>query len=55
MGFGGVTALGCTIGQGLSGMSTLSLSAPLALGAIVLGAALGLNLLLIGRRRRVTG
>src|SRR6185436_7199328 len=25
MGFGGVTALGCTIGQGLSGMSTLAL------------------------------
>jgi hypothetical protein len=23
MGFGGVTALGCTIGQGLSGLSTL--------------------------------
>jgi hypothetical protein len=28
MGFGGVTALGCTIGQGLSGLSTLSAAPP---------------------------
>ena len=25
MGFGGITALGCTIGQGLSGLSTLAI------------------------------
>ena len=31
MGFGGVTALGCTIGQGLTGISTLALGSFLAL------------------------
>ena len=38
MGVGGVTALGCTIGQGLSGLSTLSVGSGLALLAIVVGA-----------------
>jgi uncharacterized membrane protein YedE/YeeE len=42
MGVGGVLALGCTIGQGLSGVSTLSLGSALALAAIVGGARLGL-------------
>jgi hypothetical protein len=42
MGVGGVVALGCTIGQGLSGVSTLSLGSLLALAAIVGGARLGL-------------
>lgn len=37
MGFGGVTALGCTIGQGLTGISTLALGSFLALGAIIGG------------------
>jgi uncharacterized membrane protein YedE/YeeE len=37
MGVGGVTALGCTIGQGLSGISTLSLGSALALAGIVAG------------------
>ena len=37
MGFGGVTALGCTIGQGLSGVSTLALGSFLAFFAIVAG------------------
>jgi hypothetical protein len=37
MGFGGVTALGCTIGQGLSGISTLAIGSFLALGGIVGG------------------
>jgi hypothetical protein len=37
MGFGGVTALGCTIGQGLSGISTLAAGSFLASGAIVGG------------------
>ena len=37
MGFGGVTALGCTIGQGLSGISTLAVGSILTLGAIVAG------------------
>ena len=39
MGFGGVTALGCTIGQGLSGVSTLALGSFLALIGIIGGAA----------------
>ena len=30
MGFGGVTALGCTIGQGLSGVSTLAIGSLIA-------------------------
>jgi uncharacterized membrane protein YedE/YeeE len=39
MGFGGVTALGCTIGQGLTGISTLAIGSFLALGAIIFGSA----------------
>lgn len=38
MGVGGVVALGCSIGQGVSGVATLSLGSWLALSAIVLGA-----------------
>ena len=37
MGFGGVTALGCTVGQGLSGLSTLALGSFIAVAAIVGG------------------
>ena len=37
MGFGGVTALGCTIGQGLSGVSTLAVGSILSLLAIIAG------------------
>lgn len=40
MGFGGVLALGCTIGQGISGMSTLALGSVLALVSIIFGSAL---------------
>jgi hypothetical protein len=40
MGVGGVTAMGCTVGQGLSGISTLSLNAFIAVAAIVAGAVL---------------
>ena len=39
MGFGGVTALGCTIGQGLSGFSTLALGSMLTFAAIIAGSA----------------
>lgn len=38
MGLGGVMAMGCTIGQGLSGLSLLSLGAMLTLVGILLGA-----------------
>ena len=41
MGVGGVTALGCTVGQGLSGLSTLSVGSLFAVTGIVLGARLG--------------
>lgn len=43
MGFGGVAAMGCTVGQGLSGVSTLALGSFLALGGIVLGCVLTLR------------
>ena len=38
MGVGGVVALGCTVGQGLSGISTLSAGSVLAVAGIVAGA-----------------
>ncbi|WP_326543310.1 YeeE/YedE family protein [Pseudorhodoferax sp.] len=43
MGVGGITALGCTVGQGLSGLSTLSLTSFVALAAIFGGAVLALR------------
>ena len=43
MGVGGVTAMGCTFGQGLSGISTLSLNAFVAVTAILAGAVLALR------------
>ncbi|MBS0338595.1 MAG: YeeE/YedE family protein [Proteobacteria bacterium] len=39
MGFGGVTALGCTVGQGISGVSTLALGSILTFACIVAGSA----------------
>jgi uncharacterized membrane protein YedE/YeeE len=43
MGVGGVTAMGCTVGQGLSGVSTLALGSFLAFAGIVGGAVIGLR------------
>jgi uncharacterized membrane protein YedE/YeeE len=43
MGFGGVTAMGCTIGQGVTGFSTLALGSLLSFLAIVGGAAMMLK------------
>ena len=43
MGFGGVMALGCTIGQGLTGISTLALGSVIAILAIVAGGIAGLK------------
>jgi hypothetical protein len=43
MGVGGVVAMGCTVGQGLSGISTLSLTSFVALAAILAGAVGGLK------------
>lgn len=39
MGFGGVTAFGCTIGQGITGFSTLALGSIITTAAIIGGAA----------------
>ena len=44
MGFGGVLALGCTIGQGVTGMSTLALGSLLTLVSIVFGSALTMKI-----------
>jgi len=46
MGFGGVTALGCTIGQGMSGLSTLAIGSFIATGAIVSGSVATLKYIL---------
>ena len=43
MGFGGVTAMGCTIGQGLSGLSTLALGSFIVVAAIIAGSAMTLK------------
>jgi len=43
MGVGGVTALGCTIGQGLSGLSTLSIGSFIALTGILAGGVAALR------------
>ena len=43
MGVGGVTALGCTIGQGLSGLSTLSIGSFVALAGILAGGVAALR------------
>ena len=40
MGFGGITALGCTIGQAMTGISTLALGSFITFAAIVAGSAL---------------
>jgi hypothetical protein len=42
MGVGGVLALGCTVGQGISGLSTLSAQSLIAAAAITVGGVLGL-------------
>ncbi len=43
MGSGGVIALGCTIGQGVTGISTLALGSFLAFGAIIAGGIAGVK------------
>ncbi|PWW04089.1 hypothetical protein DFR52_101779 [Hoeflea marina] len=48
MGTGGVFALGCTIGQGVSAASLMAVSVPLAMLSIILGARIGLGLLVEG-------
>lgn len=48
MGTGGVFALGCTIGQGVSAASLMAVSVPLAMLSIILGARIGLGWLVEG-------
>jgi hypothetical protein len=43
MGVGGVLALGCSVGQGLTGFSTLALASLIAFAGILLGTAAGLR------------
>ncbi|MCC7326444.1 MAG: YeeE/YedE family protein [Burkholderiales bacterium] len=43
MGAGGVTALGCTIGQGLTGVSTLAVGSFIALASIIAGSVAALR------------
>jgi uncharacterized membrane protein YedE/YeeE len=43
MGIGGVMAFGCSIGQGLTGISTLSLSSFVAVAGILMGTGAGLR------------
>lgn len=45
MGVGGVVALGCTLGQAITGVSTLALGSFITFAAIVAGAVLGLKVL----------
>jgi len=44
MGFGGVTAMGCTIGQGITGVSTLALGSILVFLSIIAGAAITMKI-----------
>ncbi len=44
MGFGGVLAMGCTIGQGITGFSTLAVGSIFAFIAIVFGSALTMKI-----------
>ncbi len=45
MGVGGVMALGCTVGQGLTGISTLSLGSLIALASLIVGGVFGIKYL----------
>ncbi len=44
MGIGGVLAMGCTIGQGITGVSTLALGSIMALVSIIFGSALTMKI-----------
>jgi uncharacterized membrane protein YedE/YeeE len=44
MGFGGVLGLGCTVGQGITGVSTLALGSFLVFASIVFGSALTMKM-----------
>ncbi|WP_180996072.1 YeeE/YedE family protein [Tabrizicola aquatica] len=48
MGIGGVVAMGCSVGQGVTGFATLAWSGPVTLAAIIAGAMVGLRQLIAG-------
>mgnify|MGYP003379399064 CR=1 FL=1 len=53
MGFGGVLAGGCTIGQGMTAGSLLALSWPVAVLGMAAGARLGIAILVEGSLREI--
>ena len=48
MGLGAVLAAGCSVGQGLSALSLLSMTAPIVAASIWIGAWIGLRHLIVG-------
>jgi uncharacterized protein len=48
MGIGGVVAMGCSVGQGVTAFATLAWSGPVTIAAIVAGAMVGLRQLIAG-------
>lgn len=48
MGVGGVFAMGCTIGQGVTAVSAMAISAPVVIASIFVGARIGLAYLIEG-------
>ncbi len=44
MGIGGILALGCTFGQGITGVSTLSIGSLIALVSIIFGSAMTMKI-----------
>ena len=55
MGTGGVFAMGCTIGQGVTGASVLAISVPVVMISIAAGARLGLAYLVEGSLASIFG
>ena len=53
MGIGGILAGGCTIGQGITAGSILALSSPLAVAGMMLGARIGIAVLVDGSFRDI--
>ena len=53
MGVGGILAGGCTIGQGITAGSVMALSWPFAVGGMILGARIGIAVLVEGSPRDI--
>jgi uncharacterized protein len=53
MGVGGILAGGCTIGQGITAGSVLALSWPFAVGGMMIGARIGIAMLIDGSTREI--